>query len=86
MKKILILFVLVLTMGCSNTSAPVPDVKLKTYLVTTSEMQDTIVAEHLTSGNYSGLGRAVLFFEGEVVVGVALIPEDRKLTVKTLKP
>ena len=89
MKKTLFLLTVILLWGCRDGMNSTPtdtakDAIQRTFVITTSTIQDTIIAERFMTGNFIGIGRAVLFYDGNVAVGVVLIEDDRSVIIKPI--
>lgn len=91
MKSIIFLLTVILLWGCRDGMNGTPvntakDAVQRTFVITTSAIQDTIIAERFMSGNFVGIGRAVLFYDGDVAVGLVLIEDDRRAIIKPIEP
>ena len=74
--------VLAILQGCTTAA---PDTKpIRTFVVITSFNVDTIKATSYTLGNFTGIGRAVLFKTNGVLTGTLKIPVDGNFIIKSI--
>ena len=95
MKKIFLAICIIAFIGCTTNKTPAVESEKQvavlptpsyTYIVEYNGKIDTINARYYRAGNFAGYGKAIHFYADDMNrVATILIPENRELTIKTIK-